>query len=44
MPELRKLDAYHPSVMPVPTEVAMVTMPLIVEAWKVELWGHPDRE
>lgn len=44
MPELKKIDAYCPPVMPVPTEIAVVTTPLNVEAWQVELRGHPDRE
>lgn len=44
MTELRGLDALRSPVTCVPEEIAVVDTPLNLEAWKVELRDHPDKE
>ena len=43
MSELRELSAFRPARLPsIPESVGVVTTPLQLRAWEVELKGHPD--
>ena len=45
MSELRELSAFRPTRLPsIPESVGVVTTPLQLRAWEVELKGHPDGE
>ena len=45
MSELRELSAFRPARLPsIPESVGVVTTPLQLRAWEVELKGHPDGE
>ena len=45
MADLRKISAMKPLAEPVvPRALGMIATPLIIEAWRVELGVHPDRE